>query len=286
MSTTKSINVTEAIKRYLKSEENRNLSYHYTRTLKHHLTEFAKLYGTRQIMSITLEDANRFLAKIPVPRTRVNYVGSLKNFGRWAQDSDYIPYDRRTFADCIKRPRIVVNEPEFFSAEEMRRLFRSASKMPEKYEWLLSLLIFGGFVGIRTSEICRLKWTDILLEHHSVRLSQTITKTQRRRIADIPPNAVEWIEAIKHRAGPLIPQNLIPNLNRYTALLIKDSGVNWKGNGLRHSYVTYAMAKERNAWQVSEQVGNSPSILQVHYKGLVLPSEAEEWFNITPNNTL
>jgi hypothetical protein len=83
-----------------------------------------------------------------------------------------------------------------------------------------------------------------------------------------------------------MPQHLGPNLNRYIGNLAKEAGVEWKNNALRHSYVTYAMAQERDAWKVAEQVGNSPRVLQAHYKGLVLATDATEWFGITPDNTL
>ncbi len=46
------------------------------------------------------------------------------------------------------------------------------------------------------------------------------------------------------------------------------------------------MAEEGNAYVVAERVGNSPQILQRHYKGLVLEPDADEWFGITPDSIL
>lgn len=286
MSTTKSTTVTEAVKRYLKNEHSRGLSYHHLRTITGHLKAFEKAFQGKTILSITQEEATKYINLRGSPRSKKNHLTTLRGFCKWAQDVDYIPYDRRTFSERVKNPKVSLGEPEFFTPEEMRKLLLGVAKLPKDKEWVLALVILGGFVGMRLSEICRIKWSDILFEHKSIKISQLVTKTQRRRIAVIPENALLWLSTISDKEGFIIPQKLVSNINRFTSLVTALAGVNWKCNGLRHSYVTYAMAQERSAWQVAEQVGNSPSILQVHYKGLVLPSDAEEWFNITPENTL
>jgi len=286
MSTIKSTTVTEAVKRYLKNEHSRGLSYHHLRTITGHLKLFEKAFRAKTLLSITQDDAASYINLRGSPRSRKNHLTTLRGFCKWAQDADYIPYDRKTFSERVKSPKVTLGEPEFFTPDEMRRLLLGVSKLPKDLEWVLALVILGAFVGMRVSEICRLKWEDILLEHKSIRISQLITKTQRRRIAMISDNAMLWLSTMSDREGFIVPQKIVPNINRFTSMLTIETGVTWKNNGLRHSYVTYAMARERSAWQVAEQVGNSPSILQVHYKGLVLASDAEEWFNITPNNTL
>jgi integrase len=244
-------------------------------------------FGDRSLESISPDEFVRGAKPEWGPRSVRGYIGCVRNLCRWAQDHDYAPYERKLFIERVRNPKLAVQDPEFYTPEEMRRLLREGAKMVgQKTEFLFLLLILGGFVGMRTSEICRLRWEDMLLSHKSIKLSSSITKTRLRRIAKIPDNAMEWLSHVKPSHGVIVPQHLVQNLTRFTGDLTRAAGVEWKKNGLRHSYVTYAMAKERNAWEVSEQVGNTPRVLQVHYKGLVLASDADEWFSITPNSTL
>jgi integrase len=272
---------------YLKSHRFDGLSIHHIRTVRKHVGIFVGHFKETPLENITPEEVLRSMPKNWGQTSKANYIRAIKTFATWARDNDYLPYERRTFAERIRKPKEIPQDPEFFTTEEMRCLLRVSSMLVGGIdEFLLSILILGGFVGLRSSEIGRLKWTDIDLTHRAVRLTPKITKTSSRRIALIPENAAAWLEHIKDKSGFVVPQQLIPNINRHIGNLAKESGVEWKNNALRHSYVTYAMAVERDAWKVAEQVGNSPRVLQAHYKGLVLLPDAVEWFGITPDNTL
>lgn len=272
---------------YMKSHRFDGLSHHHIRTVKKHIQLFTKHFGEKPLDSITPEDVLKSMPKVWSPVTKANYIRAIKTFATWARDNDYLPYDRRTFAERLRKPKPEPMEPEFFSPEEMRRLLTVAGLLVGGgEEYLLAVLVLGGFVGMRVSEVTRIRWSDIDLPHGAVRLTAKITKTSARRIALIPENGVTWLNHIKHKEGFVVPQQLIPNINRYIGHVADEAGVAWKNNALRHSYVTYAMAQERDAWKVAEQVGNSPRVLQAHYKGLVLLPDAVEWFGITPDNIL
>lgn len=284
---TKPKTAASAAQAYLKSHRFDGLSPHHIRTVRKHMSIFTKYFGETPLLEITPEDALRSMPRDWGQTSKTNYIQAIKTFATWARDNDYLPYDRRTFAERLRKPKPVPMDPEFFSTDEMRKLLTIASLLVGgREEFLLSLLVLGGFVGMRVSEICRVTWSDIDLTHKAVRLSPKVTKTATRRIALMPDNGALWLSHVENKTGFVVPQNIIPNLNRYTGQLSREAGVTWKMNALRHSYVTYAMAKERDAWKVAEQVGNSPRVLQAHYKGLVLLPDAEEWFGITPDNTL
>jgi hypothetical protein len=284
---TKPATVSEVAKAFIKSRRFEGMSQAYIRAVKIYMKIFIDYFGETPLIEVTPEKAMASAFRHWSPTTRDNYIRILKTFASWARDNDFIPYDRRTFAERIKKVKIILDEPEFFTTEEMRRLLSVASMLVGgDEEFLIPVLVLGGFVGMRASEICRVRWEDIDLAHKAIRLGPRVTKTGRRRIAIIPDNAVAWLKHVEKKIGFVVPQHIVQNLNRYTGMMATESGVEWKNNALRHSYVTYAMAQERDAWKVSEQVGNSPRVLQAHYKGLVLASDAVEWFNITPDNTL
>jgi hypothetical protein len=56
----------------------------------------------------------------------------------------------------------------------------------------------------------------------------------------------------------------------------------WKHNALRHSFISYRVAEIQNVAQVSLEAGNSPQMIFKHYRELVRPAAAKEWFAIWP----
>ena len=278
--------IDSAVKRYIPHLKGRNLSYHHTRILLGRIKTFVKAFGDRTFDSIQKEELEKYIRKMGSPVSQRHHLFAVQSVFKWAKDCDIIPWDRRDVTERVVPQKIMPTEPGFFTAEEMTRLLQAACREPSSHHFILTTLILGGFVGMRCQEIMRLSWSDILLDHKCVRVSQLITKTGRRRIATLPDNAVAWLHRVGTKTGRVVPESIVQNFHRETNRVAERAGVVWKPNGLRHSYVTYSMALARNAWEVSEQVGNSPDVLQAHYKGLVLPSEANEWFALTPEEVV
>ena len=64
--------------------------------------------------------------------------------------------------------------------------------------------------------------------------------------------------------------------------MARKAGVKWKKNALRHSYISYRLALMPDTARVALECGNSPNIIFKHYRELVAPEQAQEWFNILP----
>jgi hypothetical protein len=60
--------------------------------------------------------------------------------------------------------------------------------------------------------------------------------------------------------------------------------VNWKGNSLRVSAISYTLEKTGNAFETANQMGNSPDIIGRTYKNLTNKRQAEKWFAIDPTD--
>jgi len=58
--------------------------------------------------------------------------------------------------------------------------------------------------------------------------------------------------------------------------------IEWPHNVLRHSYISYRIAKIKNAQEVALEAGNSPTIIFKHYRELATEEQADEWFGIMP----
>jgi hypothetical protein len=57
----------------------------------------------------------------------------------------------------------------------------------------------------------------------------------------------------------------------------------WRKNGLRDSFISYRVAAVKNVHQVSLEAGNSPRMIETHYREAVSEEEAKEYFSIAPS---
>jgi len=59
----------------------------------------------------------------------------------------------------------------------------------------------------------------------------------------------------------------------------------WKKNALRHSYISYRVAEVQDVPKVALEAGNSGQMIFQHYREVVQPKDAKEWFGIMPAET-
>ncbi len=279
-----------SIASFMSEKRTGNFSVDHLRTLHGRLLQFAKHFGGhRHIQKITRDELLKYLPTLGTHRTQINHRDSIRLLFEWAKTAkQWLPLDRDTPPHTISI-QAGKHDPEFYTPAEMQQLLRAACNLPKEQHCIIVFLVLSAFCGIRTKEMTRLRWVDIKFKNKVVSLGSLVTKTSLRRAVPIPDNAAEWLDLAigeSQRNGLVIPEHWHQNLHRLTGAVADAAGLVWKLNGLRHSFGTYAMAKHQNSALVSEIMGNSPGVLQSHYKGLALASDADEWFGITPDNTL
>ena len=148
---------------------------------------------------------------------------------------------------------------------------------------LLPHIVIGAFSGIRAAEIERLDWRDILFDRGYIEIKAAKAKTKARRLVPLLPNLCAWLEPLKKEEGHVC---FVPNVAFRLNYLGEKSGVGWRQNALRHSYASYRLADTPDAAKVALEMGNSPDKLFRHYRELVTPDAAKEWFAIMPSPKL
>ena len=80
--------------------------------------------------------------------------------------------------------------------------------------------------------------------------------------------------------GAVVPANWRKKLDP----IRKAAGLTrWPNNGLRHSFASYRLAAIYDAPRVATELGHtSPQMLYGVYRELVLPEEAQRYWNIIP----
>jgi integrase len=116
-----------------------------------------------------------------------------------------------------------------------------------------------------------------------VEIKAAKAKTARRRIVEIQPNLRDWLGPYAGMTGAVVPVSSRKKL----AAIRKNAGLErWPKNGLRHSFASYRLAATHDAPRVASELGHtSPQMLYSTYRELVLPEEAQRYWQIVPAAT-
>ena len=100
---------------------------------------------------------------------------------------------------------------------------------------IMPLLAFGGFAGIRSAEIQRLEWQDIIWDRDFIEIKGHKAKTKSRRLVPLRENLKAWLAPFRQEEG------YVCKLAHHSVKLNyvgEKAGFGWRQNALRHSYKT------------------------------------------------
>jgi hypothetical protein len=126
----------------------------------------------------------------------------------------------------------------------------------------------------------RLQSEHVRLDEGVISIDTMVSKVGEPRKVAIHPNLAAWLRAYPIERFPII----IPNLQKYRARIAKQ--FNLTHDVMRHSFISYFVAKYRSLGEAALQAGNSESITRRHYLDLKTAAEAEQFFGILPKNRL
>ncbi len=283
--------VAEVVEELLEAKDADGMSEVYLKDLRLRLARFADKF-TGPILSITTTDVENFLRDLKKPgptgkdkkpvmktltgRSRNNYRRTIGTLFHFAEARGYLPKAHGRI-EAVAVAREESGDIEIFTPAELEQLFMTARNKPE----LLPFLAIAAFAGLRHAEITRLEWPEIRLEEGFIEVKARKAKTASRRLVPITPNLRAWLEPLQQVSGSVVQHENMPNQIQWLAY---HSKVAWKHNALRHSFISYRLAKVQNTAQVALEAGNSAQMIFQHYRELVRPVEADKWFGVTPES--
>ena len=245
----------------------------YLRDLRVRLHKFAKAFQC-PISRVSPQEMREYLLAGDVShRTRHNLRTTLTTLFNFALSEGYLPADHKGVPRPTKRSRMKL-AIKVFTPEEMIKLLANA-----KSDHLVALAVMG-FAGIRAEEFKRLQWEHFDFAERHIIVPDSVAKCEERRIVPLADNLCAWLLPHKQASGPVCPYS---NLAIVFARLAKRAGIQWKRNGLRHSFISYRTALTKNVPQVAFEAGNSPQMIYRHYLKAVTDSVAKQWFAISPD---
>lgn len=290
--------VKEVMDELILSKEGAGKSDVYIKDLKSRLGAFATNFNV-QIANVTGKEIEEYIRGLktqnedekkrrPIAgRTQNNIRRLISTLFKFAIKRGYLPKDHDELGG-VDIAAVDSGEIEVFTPDELRKLFAACTATVTERgkqrtrEEMIPYLAIAAFCGLRAAEIQRLDWSEIHLTgpEKFVEVKADNAKTASRRTIPIPANCAAWLERYAKESGPII--SLSRADKQLFLYLAEKSGVPWKHNGLRHSFISYRVALVKDVGQVSLEAGNSPQMIFKHYRQLVRESEAQEWFAIQP----
>jgi integrase len=256
------------------AKEAAGISHAYRRSLRHYLSWLKRDFGPQPLADITTPQVDEWLRAANGNHTTKNNLRRIfVTLFKWSRDSGYLPQDRKTAPEramTFNGPELA---PAIFTPAELRKILAvcPANLMPH--------IVIGAFSGIRAAEIERLDWKDVLWDRGYIEIKAAKAKTKARRLVPLLPNLQAWLEPLRKAEGPVC---CVPNIHFRLNYLGEKAGIGWRQNALRHSYASYRLADTPDAARVALEMGNSPDKLFRHYRELVTPDAAKEWFATMP----
>jgi integrase len=290
--------VREVVDELIASKASAGKSGVYIKDLTSRLGAFADSFQLR-ITSVTGKQIEEYIRALKTlnsnesqrrslaGRTQNNIRRLVSTLFKFAIKRGYLPKDHDEISG-VEKASVDSGEIEVFSAAELQKLFAAClTPVKERGKWrtreeMIPYLAVAAFCGLRAAEIMRLDWSEIRLTggEKFVEVTAGNAKTASRRTVPITDNCAAWLERYAKPSGLVI--NLSRADKQLFLYLAEKSGVPWKHNGLRHSFISYRLAVVKDVGQVSLEAGNSPGMVFKHYRQLVRESEAQEWFTILP----
>lgn len=266
----------------LDAKRDQGLSRRYWRELTMDLTRFCAAFEGQPITEIAPDEILKYLRTLKVQWRRRNKVQSLiVTLFAFAKANGHLPQDRDTAPEMVDKLRKPTDAPPpgVFTPEEMRSLLENVAK-----EWR-PWIALGGFAGLRTAEIERLRWSDILWDDALVHIRDDVAKRTSRKIGDaryvpMTDNLLVWLEDWREATGDVCAKKRTDRLTGSLGKILP--GGKWVHNGLRHSWISYRAAETANLPLVADEAGNSTEISRTAYRNPRMKRQALAWFGIYP----
>jgi len=268
--------VEQAAKELADARAARGKSERYVTDLRVRLARFSNDFKC-DISSVTGPEVQAWLDRLNVaPQTAKNFRTVLHTLFSFAESRGYTMKGSNPVADTESISTNGDGAIDIYSPDEIEKLLQAA---PEHF---IPVLALGAFAGVRIGEIERLDWRDIDLTGGFIHVGADKAKTRSRRLVPVAPNLAQWLAKGNRQTGPVWPGT--PDGLRYARkMTVAKSGIQWKENALRHSFISYRLADIQNAAQVALEAGNSPQMVFKHYREIVKPETAKAWFAIVPS---
>jgi integrase len=267
--------ISDAVEDFRQAKRGAGRSSVYLKEIRYRLGGFARAFNL-EVRELAAQDVADYLEGLKLhSRSFNNQLSMLRTFFRFCQARGWLS-KHTDLLSRIERRSATGSDIEIFTPAELRALLAAASPH------VATCLAIQAFAGVRTAELLRLTWHDLERRPGYIEVKAKQAKTAARRLIPISENLADWLR--------VAPRNGTERLwtrssNRYfegQKLAASRTGIGWKANALRHSFISYRLAKTKDIAATALEAGNSTRIIFTHYRELCTDAEAADWFSILP----
>lgn len=185
-------NIIIKYKQYLKLEKSLSAN-----TVEAYLTDLDKLFAFLKLENIhfadvTLENLETFSAGLRDigihPRSQARILSGIRSFFRFLMLEDYIQQDP---SELLESPQIGKHLPDVLTVEEIDSLIGSIDRSTREGQRNRAILETLYSCGLRVSELCNLKLSDLYLKEKFIKVDG---KGSKQRLVPISARAIHELE--------------------------------------------------------------------------------------------
>jgi integrase len=267
------VTVSELLSEFLRAKARQDRSDRYLRQMRVSLLSFAKGRKNIRADNVTIEEVETWVhGQGWAARTKDGYLTDVRTMYNWGMRRNLVA---RNPALAVELPEYRGLEPGIFSPDQVRTILEFARGYDLNVCRALAIQFFA---GLRSSEVVMLEEPEIRLEEKLIEVRAEKAKTRRRRLVAIQPNLRAWIEL----GGKLPLHAACDRWHKFHRALEKEKQISWVKNGPRHSFVSYHVAQFGSAAKTALEAGHTEQMTFAHYRALVTPSSAAEYWGIVP----
>jgi integrase len=237
---------------------------------------FKKDFGTMRIKEVDSAVIENYLkSKELSQQTKKNIARYLQQFFNWAIFRKY--HSENPAEYWVKQIEVKKGTVKFYTVDQVEQTMRLAMK-PENLH-MTAFFALGIFGGLRPEEIQKMTWQkNVKMDSREIFVSHDISKTKADRQFTMSDTLFEWLESCREIKA-LVP---LANLQNYRKKITKNLPFPFVADGYRHTFATFHYAEHKNYEQLRFIMGNSPGVIQRHYKGTISQEEIAKFKAITP----
>lgn len=166
-------------------------------TIDAYQTDLSKLLSFLEaekidILAVTLDDLQHFTAGLHDigihPRSQARILSGIKSFFHFLVLSDYLEGDP---SELLEGPKIGFKLPEVLTVEEIDKIISSVDMEKKEGQRNRAILETLYSCGLRVSELCNLKISDLYFEEGFIKVEG---KGSKQRLVPISPRAIKEIK--------------------------------------------------------------------------------------------
>jgi integrase len=241
----------------------------------------AETYGGTPIHELFTSDLETWLDRNRLQgSTRANSRRQFIGFFGFAHRRGYIQTNPATAIERVSVDEVI---PAVFSVDEVKRLMAHVqAETPD----MIPFFAIGLWAGLRPAELEGITWQDFDLQKQRIRVIPAVAKRRRQRYVDVSDNLLEWLLPHRKTRGhlPFSRHGFDKARGIHRRKDKTDPVVRWHNDIMRHTYGSMHLAHHQDAARTALQMGHvTQGILFDHYRDLVTPEDAAEFWQILPS---